>query len=119
MRQAVRNVNPNFSQRRETMKKLSQIGLALILISAFFFGGSVSGAEAKGPKILQFDSMVGIPQGLTGALSQAPLRGISGGGLPWMLTDASGQLRADGHLEIEVTGLVLAAGANAGKNPIA
>ncbi len=101
------------------MKKVSQIVVVLMLVSAFFFGGSVSGAAAKGPKILQFDTMVGIPATLTGTQSQAPLRGINGGGLPWMLSDASGQLRADGQLEIEVQGLVLAAGPNAGKNPIA
>jgi hypothetical protein len=100
------------------MKKASQILLVLMLVSVFFFGGSVSGAAAKGPKILQFDTMVGVPAGLTGTQSQGPLRGISGGGIPWMLTDASGQLRANGHLEIEVVGLVLAAGANAGRNPI-
>src|SRR5690242_18230771 len=100
------------------MKRPSQIVLAMILVSAFFFGGSVPGAAAKGPKILQFDTMVGVPPGLTGTQSQAQLRGISGGGLPWILTDASGQLRANGHLEVTVQGLVLAAGANAGTNPI-
>jgi hypothetical protein len=35
-----------------------------------------------------------------------------------MLTSASGSLKADGKLKIEVEGLVLAAGPNAGKNPI-
>jgi len=101
------------------MKKLVQIVLATILLSTFFFGGSVSTAEAKGPKILKFDSMVGIPAGLTGAQSQVPLRGINGGGIPWTLTDGFGQLRANGHLEITVEGLVLAAGANTGSNPSA
>jgi hypothetical protein len=36
-----------------------------------------------------------------------------------MLTSGSGELKANGHLEIEVQGLVLAAGANTGSNPIA
>ena len=99
------------------MKKLVQIALATILLSTFFFGGSVSTAEAKGPKILKFDSMVGVPAGLTGTQSQVPLRGINGGGIPWTLTDGFGQLRANGHLEITVEGLVLAAGANTGSNP--
>jgi len=100
------------------MKKLNQVMLTMILFSTFFFGGSVPLAEAKGPKILKFDTMVGVPAGLTGTQSQVPLRNINGGGLPWTLTDASGELRANGHLEIEVVGLVLAAGANAGSNPI-
>lgn len=101
------------------MKKFAQAVLAAILLSTFFFGGSVSTAEAKGPKILKFSTMVGVPAGLTGAQSQVPLRGINGGGIPWMLTDAEGELRANGHLEITVVGLVLAAGANAGTNPAA
>jgi len=101
------------------MKKFTQVLLVTILLSTFFFGGSVSSAEAKGPKILKFNTMVGVPAGLTGTQSQVPLRGISGGGIPWTLTDAEGELRANGHLEITVVGLVLAAGANAGSNPIA
>jgi len=84
-----------------------------------FFAGSVVTAAAKGPKILKFDTMVGVPAGLTGAQSQGPLRGLNGGGIPWTLEDASGELRANGHLQISVQGLVLAAGANAGSNPIA
>ena len=100
------------------MKKLFSISLSAFLILSTFFALPISVA-AKGPKILQFDMLVGIPAGRTGAQSQAPLRGISGGGIPWTLSDASGQLRANGHLEISVEGLVLAAGANAGSNPIA
>lgn len=100
------------------MKKLTQILMVAILLNTFFFGGSVSTVAAKGPKILQFDTMVGVPAGLTGDQSKVPLRDFKGGGLPWTLTDASGQLRANGHLEITVVGLVLAAGPNAGSNPI-
>lgn len=101
------------------MKKVFLTSLSVMLVLSTFFGASVSAVAAKGPKILQFDTMVGVPATLTGAQSQAPLRGINGGGIPWTLTDASGQLRANGHLEIEVQGLVLAAGTNAGSNPVA
>jgi hypothetical protein len=101
------------------MKKLVQVLLVTILLSTFFFGGSVSTASAKGPKILKFDTMVGVPAGLTGDQSLAPLRGIRGGGIAWAVAEASGELRANGHLEINVVGLVLAAGANAGSNPAA
>jgi hypothetical protein len=101
------------------MRKYSFAALALMLVLSSFFGASVSTAIAKGPKVLKFNSMVGVPQGLTGTQSQVPLRGISGGGLPWSIGEASGELRASGHLKISVQGLVLAAGANAGSNPIA
>ena len=98
------------------MKKLVQVLLVTILLSTFFFGGSVSTASAKGPKILKFDTMVGVPAGLTGDQSLAPLRGIRGGGVPWIIGEASGELRANGHLEISVQGLVLA---STGSNPVA
>ena len=101
------------------MKKVFLATLSVMLFLSTFFGGSVSTAIAKGPKVLKFNSMVGVPAGLTGAQSQAPLRGINGGGIAWTIGEASGELRADGHLEISVQGLVLAAGANAGNNPSA
>jgi len=100
------------------MKKLLLVSLSVMLISAFFVG-STSRAAAKEPKILEFDTMVGVPAGLTGAQSQPVLRGISGGGIPWTLTSAHGELKASGQLEIEVRGLVLAAGTNSGSNPSA
>lgn len=101
------------------MKKLLPVILSMILILSVFFASSASPAGAKGPKVLKFNSMVGVPSGLTGAQSAAVLRGINGGGLPWVVGEASGELRANGHLEISVQGLVLAAGANTGSNPAA
>ena len=100
------------------MKRFLSISLSAFLLLSTFFIGSATSAGAKGPKILKFDTMVGVPAGLTGTQSQIPLRGISGGGIPWAVADASGELRANGHLEISVQGLVLAAGANAGTNPV-
>ncbi len=101
------------------MKKFSLMFLSVVLFVSAFFAGSATSASAREFRVLNFDTMVGIPATLTGAQSQVPLRGINGGGLPWMLTSAKGSLTASGHLEIEVEGLVLAAGANAGSNPIA
>ncbi|MGE5124255.1 MAG: hypothetical protein ACM3H7_07025, partial [Acidobacteriaceae bacterium] len=102
------------------MNKIFLLSLvAVLLLSGLFLSYSVAPAEAGGHKILAFDSMAGIPAGLTGAQSQVPLRGINGGGLPWILTSADGSLKDSGALKIEVEGLVLAAGANAGSNPIA
>ena len=100
------------------MKKFLLVSLSVMLISTFF-AGLASPATAKEPKILEFDTMVGTTAGLTGAQSQAVLRGVSGGGLPWTLTSAHGELKANGKLAIEVQGLVLAAGASTGSNPSA
>ena len=98
------------------MKKLLLITLSAVLLLSTFFAGSVSSATAQEPKILEFDTMVGVPAGLTGAQSQVPLRGINGGGIPWIIGAASGELSANGHLEITVQGLVLA---TIGSNPSA
>ncbi len=99
------------------MKKLLLATLSVIMFVSAFFAGSATRATAKEPKLLEFDTMVGVPAGLTGAQSQAALRGINGGGLPWVLTSAHGELTTSGKLEIEVRGLVLAAGTNTGTNP--
>jgi hypothetical protein len=47
-----------------------------------------------------------------------PIRGLHGGGLPWELEAAEGELRTDGRLRIRVRGLVFAAGPHAGTNTI-
>ena len=99
-----------FRNKKTTFAVLAS-ALALLLVvqvSLVSAGG--------GPRILEWDAMVGVPAGLTGAQSQGPLRGINGGGVAWALTEGRGELRLDGHLEIEVDGLVVA---SSGSNPLA
>ncbi len=100
------------------MKKLGQVLAVTMLLSTVFFAGSAPAASAREPRVLSFQTMVPIPATLTGTQSQAPLRGINGGGLPWEMTSGMGFLTASGQLKVEVEGLVLAAGSNAGSNPI-
>lgn len=99
------------------MKKFGQIVLATILLSSLFFAGSAPAASAKELKILEFDTMVGVPSGLTG--TQSPIRGVNGGGLPWAVGSAKGELSVSGRLEIKIQGLVFAAGPNTGANTVA
>ena len=101
------------------MRKIVLITLsAVVILAGVLYSGKSSPAQADSPMTLQFHSMVGVPAGLTGSQSQVPLRGINGGGIPWMLTSANGWLKSTGELKIDVEGLVLAAGPNAGSNPI-
>ena len=72
--------------------------------------------DAGGLAILAFHSMVGVSGPFVGP--DRPIRGIPGGGFPWRLTAAAGELRRDGRLRVRVRGLVLAAGPKAGTNPI-
>ncbi len=99
------------------MKKFLLVTVSAMMFLSAFFAGSVSTATAKESKIMEFDTMVGVPDAFTG--TKSPIRGINGGGLPWMLTSAKGELKASGKLEIEVNGLVFAAGPNTGSNTVA
>ena len=104
------------------MKKFLLVSLSTIMFLSAFFVGSVSSATAKESKILEFDTMVGVPRPYTGAANA--IRGIPGGGLPWVIGSAEGELKASGKLEIKVSGLVIdpndpaaIAAGRAGTNP--
>lgn len=87
------------------MKKSVFILFAVILLAgSFLVVRGIPAANAKEPKILEFDTMVGVPKAYTG--SGNPIRGINGGGLPWVVGAAHGELKASGKLEVKVTGLV-------------
>ncbi len=55
--------------------------------------------------ILEFETMTGVPRPYTGSANA--IRGVAGGGLPWVVAAARGELGADGHLQVTVKGLVL------------
>lgn len=79
--------------------------------------------EANGVAVLKYHTMAPVTGAFVGAPTNpdggTPIRGIHGGGLPWRLRAADGELKADGSLRVRVRGLVLAAGPLAGTNPIA
>ncbi|BCR06159.1 hypothetical protein DESUT3_32280 [Desulfuromonas versatilis] len=56
-------------------------------------------------EILEFESMVGVSGPFLGDLN--PIREINGGGRPWVLEEAEGELKANGMLEVEVEGLII------------
>ncbi|NMG00643.1 hypothetical protein GPA27_25000 [Aromatoleum toluolicum] len=94
------------------MKRLALTGICALAAAGFMS----TAAMARGPqdKILEFDSMVGVAAPYTGSTN--PIRGVSGGGRPWSISTAEGELKFDGKLEIRVTGLVLT---ETGLNPAA
>jgi len=99
--------------RKRSLSAVVALGAIALLLAA-----QATAVTADPNKVLQWKTMIGVPAGLTGAQSNAPLRGLNGGGIPWMLNSGRGQVQANGHVEVEVEGLVLAAGANAGTNPL-
>lgn len=78
-------------------------------------GAGTVGVGASEGTLIEFDSMTPITGPAVGAVND---RGIKGGGLPWAITAGSGEVDRQGNVSVQVTGLVLAAGANTGKNPI-
>ena len=77
--------------------------------------GIASGAgSAEPPTTLKASTMVGVSGPYVGA-SGTPIRGVSGGGIPWNIDEGKVVLSANGQLEIKVQGLVLA---TTGANPV-
>lgn len=87
------------------MKRFLPVTLSVIMLLSIFFAGPVSTATADESKVLQFNTMVGVPRPYTGNAN--PIRGLSGGGLPWVIGFASGKLSPDGDVNVVVKGLVL------------
>ncbi|MEW5829256.1 MAG: hypothetical protein AB1846_10235 [Chloroflexota bacterium] len=87
------------------MKKLFLVTLAAVLVlSTFFASGPVSTASARDTKVMEIKSMIGLPRPYTGATNA--IRGVPGGGLPWVISFAEGSLKSNGKLDIKVSGLV-------------
>jgi hypothetical protein len=93
--------------------------LAGVALGTLVHPGSAqaSAHEDDDATILKFTTMAPVTGPFVG--KDNPVRGIKGGGIPWKLTSAKGELQANGELEVRVRGLVLAAGPLAGTNPIA
>jgi hypothetical protein len=90
--------------------------LGLVLVTAWLARPTVGapGGTSDETKILRFQTMVGVKPPYTGAANA--IRGVGGGGAPWDIADAKGELRTDGEIDVKVRGLVLT---NTGANPVA
>ena len=79
-------------------------GAALVSTAAVH---SVAASTDPGPVTVQkFSTMTPVTGPYVGPAN--PVRGVPGGGLPWVLTAGTGSLKRDGHLLVTVRGLVLA-----------
>ena len=90
------------------MSRSLRLAISTIALAGLVLG-SVSTTVAGGPKVLDA-RLTGIP---TGGLV---LHGITGGGVPWKIDEGRAKLFADGRLQVEVRGLVVA---SSGVNPVA
>jgi len=87
------------------MKNNKFVNLIVVLvITAFFFAGTVSRASADESKLLEFNNMIGVPRPYTGAANA--IRGVPGGGLPWVIEFGKGKVSPEGNVDVLVKGLV-------------
>jgi hypothetical protein len=87
-----------------TLATFAVLGSAAVL-SADDGQGRDDGNRDREKTILEFETMTGVPRPYTGSVNA--IRGVAGGGLPWVVSSAKGELDTNGHLEVKVTGLVL------------
>lgn len=80
---------------------------ALLLMLGFSPVVQAAGASSNENTILEFERMVGVSGQFVGA-NGTPVRGLHGGGLPWVITSGEGEVDSAGNVQVEVTGLVLA-----------
>jgi hypothetical protein len=85
-------------------KRMIGLLVTAFVLSSVLFSLRAPAASAEGHVILEFDRMTGVPLAYTGAKS--PIRGVNGGGIPWVIGEGKGKLRQSGELEIEVQGVV-------------
>ena len=77
----------------------------LLAVAAVALLVQVPAWSAGRAKVLDFDTLAPVVPPYTGPTNA--IRGINGGGLPWEIDHAKGELRSDGRLKVKVEGLVL------------
>jgi len=82
------------------------IALALGLAVVIGAGVQASATGSEGKDVLEWDVMNAVTGPFVGG--SHPVRGLAGGGLPWELDRARGDLTSTGRLDVRVDGLVLA-----------
>jgi hypothetical protein len=86
------------------MRRALVSALGVALAAGIALQSSAVGSSGK--DILEFDVMTPVVEPFT--QPEHAIRGVPGGGLPWELDRARGDLRSDGRLDVRVEGLVLA-----------
>lgn len=87
---------------------------AALLVTACGEDGSATAASAASSggtrpnTVFELQQFTGVPRPFAGPLASqaAPIRGVPGGGLPWVIGAGKAELTDDGRLEVDVDGLV-------------
>lgn len=79
--------------------------LGAILAAATILVAIPAAVGGSGRTIIRTQVLTGLPLAYTG--TQAPIRGVNGGGLPWVIEFGRVELTQGGWLEVKVKGLVI------------
>jgi hypothetical protein len=67
---------------------------------------AASRAENEPKTVFELEHFTGVPRPFAGNATDQPIRGVPGGGLPWVIGEGEAKLTDDGHLTVKVEGLV-------------
>jgi hypothetical protein len=85
------------------MKRKIAAVFMLVVVSVFVLAAAQD-VDDQGT-ILKFSTMTGVTGPYVGPTD--PIRGVPGGGLPWIIADGRGHLKSNGELKLRTRGLVL------------
>jgi hypothetical protein len=88
-----------------TVSSVTLLSAAAVGVAAASTGHRPA-ADHEASAVLRFGAMAPVTGPYVGTAN--PLRGVPGGGLPWIIKSARGSLSSHGHLVVRVRGLVLA-----------
>jgi hypothetical protein len=80
------------------------VGLSVIASLAFVAAVPLTG-KSSSKTVFVFGSFAGVSGVFVG--SSVPMRGVPGGGFPWVIMEGKARLMASGEFEVEVEGLVI------------
>jgi hypothetical protein len=103
---------PRFWGGGERTNRIAAILMTLVAAVSVAVVGSlpVAASSDDAKTLFEFESFVGVSGAFLCSPTSCPnpVRGVRGGGLPWVLEVGEAELTADGLLTVEVEGLVLA-----------
>ncbi len=88
------------------MRKLVGIAIGLSVIATLaVLAAPILAASPSGRPLFKDSSFAGVSGVYVGSAN--PLRGIPGGGFPWVIAEGKAALASNGELNVEVQGLVI------------
>lgn len=97
------------------MAHLRSVLVALVGAASLVVGSAAAASAHPSPDLVSFDSMTPVTGSAVGTVND---RGIVGGGKPWVIKSASGEVDRDGAVHVTVAGLVIPVAPFNGTNPI-